>query len=139
MLALARRKGERILIGDSVLVGVAEVRGDKVILGVWAPSEISIIREELIGKPGRREPSSGPPELKPIETAPKDGTWILLFGPSGYKTTPLRCEVGRWYPEARPHNPWQTHSNDAFNDGGDEPTHWMELPQKKEQITGCDD
>lgn len=68
-------------------------------------------------------------KLLPIETAPKDGTYILLFGPSGYTTTPLRCEVGHWDIEYRPLNPWQTHSNDAFTDGGTEPTHWMPLPR----------
>lgn len=68
------------------------------------------------------------PELQPIETAPRDGRFILLFGPSGYSTTPLRCEVGRWYPEYRPLNPWQTHSNDAFTDGGEPPTYWAPLP-----------
>lgn len=66
--------------------------------------------------------------LQPIETAPKGGTWILLFGPSGYTTTPLRCEVGHWDPEHRPLNPWQTHSNDAFTDGGSDPTHWCPIP-----------
>lgn len=67
-------------------------------------------------------------EWKPIETAPKDGTFIILAGPSGYSSTPLRVEVARYYPEYRPRNPWQTHSNDAFTDGGDAPTHWMPLP-----------
>lgn len=66
---------------------------------------------------------------QPIETAPKDGTWIILAGPSGYVTTPLRCEVAHWYPEYHPRNPWQTHSNDPFSDGGEEPTHWMPLPE----------
>lgn len=67
--------------------------------------------------------------LRPIETAPRDGTWILLFGPSGYTTTPLRAAVGHYDPEYRPLNPWQPHSNDAFTDGGKPPTHWMPLPE----------
>jgi len=66
---------------------------------------------------------------KPIETAPKDGRYILLAGDSGYTTTPLRVEVGHWDPEYRPLNPWQTHSNDAFTDGGEEPEYWCELPE----------
>lgn len=70
--------------------------------------------------------------LQPIETAPRDGTYILLFGPSGYTTTPMRGAVGHYDPEYRPLNPWQTHSNDAFTDDGGEPTHWMPLPQKQE-------
>ena len=68
------------------------------------------------------------PQWQPMETAPKDGTWILLAGPSGYQATPLRVEVCRYYPEYRPNNPWQNHSNDAFSDGGGAPTHWMPLP-----------
>lgn len=68
------------------------------------------------------------PKLQPIETAPKDGTYILLFGPSGYTTTPLRCQVCRYYPEYRPLQPWVNHANDSFLDGGSAPTHWMPLP-----------
>lgn len=66
--------------------------------------------------------------LQPISTAPRDGTWVLLFGPSGYVTTPLRAAVGRYALAYRPLNPWQTYSNDAFTDGGPEPTHWLPLP-----------
>jgi len=69
------------------------------------------------------------PKLRPIETAPKDGRYILLFADSGYTTTPFRCQVCRWYPEYRPRDPWVTHSNDCFSDGGTEPTHWMPLPE----------
>jgi hypothetical protein len=64
-------------------------------------------------------------ELQPIETAPRDGTYILLFGDSGYMGTPLRASVGHWDAEYRPRHPWQTHSNDAFEDNGGPPTHWM--------------
>lgn len=67
-------------------------------------------------------------QLRPIETAPKDGTFILLFGDSGYVTTPLRCAVCRYYPEYRPLSPWQTHSNDSFEDGGGPPLYWLPLP-----------
>lgn len=67
--------------------------------------------------------------LRPISSAPKDGSYMLLFGDSGYLTTPLRCEVGRWDARYRPHHPWQTHSNDAFEDGGEPPLYWMPLPE----------
>lgn len=66
--------------------------------------------------------------LQPIETAPKDGTWILIAGDSGYSTTPLRFAAARYYPEYRPNNPWQTHSDDAFTDDGGLPTYWCPLP-----------
>jgi hypothetical protein len=74
-----------------------------------------------------RKPSTGS-QWQLIESAPTDGTWILLAGPSGYTGTALRVEVGRYYPAYRPLNPWQNHSNDAFTDGGPGPTHWMPLP-----------
>lgn len=67
-----------------------------------------------------------------IDTAPKDGSYILLLGPSGYITTPLRAEVGHYDPEYRPRNPWQTYSNDAFTDSGGPATHWLPLPEIEE-------
>lgn len=70
-------------------------------------------------------------ELLPIATAPKDGTFILLFGPSGYVTTPFRCEVGRWIDYGATAR-WMTHANDNFTDGGEEPTHWLPLPKRPE-------
>ena len=65
--------------------------------------------------------------LKPIETCPKNGTYFLAWGPSGYTTTPLRCEVCRWDEDHRPLSPIQTHSNDPFTDGGAPATHWSPL------------
>lgn len=66
--------------------------------------------------------------LQPIETAPRDGTWIILFGPSGYTSTPLRCEICHWEPEYREAHAWRDHSNDSFLDGGGEPTYWCPIP-----------
>ena len=66
-------------------------------------------------------------EWQPIETAPKDGTFILLAGNSGYTTTPLRVSVGRYYPEYRPNQPWVDHANDSFLDDGGEPIFWAPL------------
>lgn len=66
---------------------------------------------------------------QPIETAPKDGTYILLAGPSGYTTTPLRVEVCCYDAEYRPRQPWVNHANDSFMDGGAAPTLWMPLPE----------
>ena len=65
---------------------------------------------------------------QPIETAPKDGRYILIAAPSGYTTTPLRVEVCHYDAEYRPLQPWVNHSNDSFTDGGAPPTLWMPLP-----------
>ncbi len=47
MLILTRRVGERILIGDNVAVVVLGVRGNQVRIGIEAPNEISVHREEV--------------------------------------------------------------------------------------------
>lgn len=47
MLVLTRKSDEAIVIGDSIRVTVVEVRGNKVRLGIEAPSHVSIHRGEL--------------------------------------------------------------------------------------------
>ena len=69
--------------------------------------------------------------LRPIETAPKDGTFILLFGPSGYVNTPFRCVVACWDAEHRPNDPWVDYGGECFSASGEAPTHWMPLLKVK--------
>lgn len=47
MLVLSRKYGERITIGDGIMVTVLAVRGDRVELGFTAPAEVPIHREEV--------------------------------------------------------------------------------------------
>jgi carbon storage regulator len=47
MLILARRPGERVVIGEDVLVTVLEVSGQTVRLGISAPEGLPIYREEI--------------------------------------------------------------------------------------------
>lgn len=47
MLVLSRKKNERILIGKNIVVTVIDIRGDKVRLGIQAPNEWSVHREEV--------------------------------------------------------------------------------------------
>lgn len=47
MLVLSRKKDERIIIGDQITVMVIEIRGDKVRLGIEAPKEVSVHRQEV--------------------------------------------------------------------------------------------
>jgi len=47
MLVLSRKKDESVVIGGNVIVTVVEVRGDKVRLGISAPTEIPVYRKEL--------------------------------------------------------------------------------------------
>jgi carbon storage regulator len=47
MLILTRKVGEMIRIGDAVVIRVLEVRGSQVRLGVDAPADVRIYREEV--------------------------------------------------------------------------------------------
>ena len=47
MLVLKRRVGQRILVGDHIVITVVECRGGAVRLGFDAPEEVVILREEV--------------------------------------------------------------------------------------------
>jgi carbon storage regulator len=47
MLTITRRPGEKIMIGDDVVVEIVEVTGTTVRVGITAPREKQIYREEL--------------------------------------------------------------------------------------------
>jgi len=60
MLVLSRTINERILIGDSIVLTVVQVRGGAVRIGIDAPREVAIAREELLH--GRDGPDAGRPD-----------------------------------------------------------------------------
>ncbi len=47
MLVLSRQRDQSIMIGDDVVVTIVNVRGDKVRLGIDAPGEIPVHRQEV--------------------------------------------------------------------------------------------
>jgi carbon storage regulator len=47
VLVLSRKKDERIVIGDNISLCVVDIRGDKVRLGIEAPPEITVHRQEV--------------------------------------------------------------------------------------------
>jgi carbon storage regulator len=47
MLVLSRKIGEKLVIGDNITVVVSRVAGNRVTLGIEAPSDVRIVRGEL--------------------------------------------------------------------------------------------
>ncbi len=47
MLILTRKLNEAIMIGEDIKITVVEIQGDKVKLGIEAPRELSVLREEI--------------------------------------------------------------------------------------------
>jgi carbon storage regulator len=84
MLVLSRKVGERIVIGDTVIVQVLAVRRGQIRLGITAPPSVSIRREEL----PRHAPKSQ--ESSP---ASQDTSDPLSQGKQGYALTERRLAV----------------------------------------------
>lgn len=51
MLVLSRKVGERILVGDEITVTVVQISPNTVRIGIDAPREVNIVREELCCPP----------------------------------------------------------------------------------------
>jgi carbon storage regulator len=47
MLVLSRKERERIKVGDSIVVTIVQVSGDRVRVGIEAPPDVLILRDEL--------------------------------------------------------------------------------------------
>ena len=47
MLVLSRHRDESIMIGDDVVITIVDIRGDKVRLGIEAPTDIPVHRQEV--------------------------------------------------------------------------------------------
>ena len=64
MLVLSRQRDESIVIGENIVITIVDIRGDKVRLGIEAPGEIPVHRQEVFEaiqrenrKPGPSQPS----------------------------------------------------------------------------------
>ena len=47
MLVLSRHRDESIIIGDNIVITIVDIRGDKVRLGIQAPTNVPVHREEI--------------------------------------------------------------------------------------------
>lgn len=64
MLILTRRVGETLMIGDSVTVTVLGVKGNQVRIGITAPKDVAVHREEIYQRIQRGEDASVPASEK---------------------------------------------------------------------------
>jgi len=64
MLILSRRESERVYLGDDIVLTIVRVNGDKVRIGVEAPSNIKILRTELEIAANKSEVVDGTPEAR---------------------------------------------------------------------------
>ena len=65
MLILTRRVGETLMIGDNVTVTVLGVKGNQVRIGINAPKDLAVHREEIYQRIKREQ--TGAPETGPEE------------------------------------------------------------------------
>ena len=70
MLVLSRHRDESIMIGDEIVVTIVDIRGDKVRLGIQAPTDIPVHRREVFDAIQRENRQAA--ELQPGDTCRLD-------------------------------------------------------------------
>lgn len=65
MLVLSRQRDESIIIGDNIVITIVDIRGDKVRLGIQAPKEIPVHRQEVYDAIKRESAQSQKPDAVP--------------------------------------------------------------------------
>ncbi len=73
MLVLSRKKNESIVINNDIVITVVEIRGDKVRLGIVAPKEVPVHRQEVYeaihgNKAGGETQAPPPLPVKPVDS-----------------------------------------------------------------------
>lgn len=60
MLVLSRKEGERLVIGDNIVVTINRISGNRVTLGIEAPRDVRIVRGELDQRDAEERPVAAP-------------------------------------------------------------------------------
>lgn len=81
MLVLSRQRDETIMIGDDIEITVVDIRGDKVRLGITAPTHVPVHRKEIYDAIQRENRAAA--NIKPEDIPPQGGSAGNGAGPAG--------------------------------------------------------
>ena len=107
MLVLTRKVGERILIGDDIVITVLDSRGDGVRIGIDAPRGVKIQREEVVQAvteanveaaarlPTTPRPASAPRSARPAPAPPDPSSSPGPFAATALGVSPRRAAGSR--------------------------------------------
>ena len=76
MLVLSRQRDESIMVGDNVQITIVDIRGDKVRLGIVAPTEIPVHRKEVydaIQRENRKAAGVSTEDVPAVASPPRPG------------------------------------------------------------------
>jgi len=73
MLVLSRQRDETIMIGDDIEITIVDIRGDKVRLGITAPTTIAVHRKEVYDAIQRENREAARVKMEDLGSLPKTG------------------------------------------------------------------
>jgi len=82
MLKITRRAGERIIVGENIVVTLLEVSGSTARIGIDAPASVPIFREEIWVEV-KRENEAAAQAAGELASLPADGASVRAVSPSG--------------------------------------------------------
>jgi carbon storage regulator len=72
MLVLSRKESQRIRLGDSIVVTIVKISGDKVRVGIDAPADVLVLRDELEARGGPAAPNAAAaPPASDLDSSPR--------------------------------------------------------------------
>jgi carbon storage regulator len=71
MLVLSRKESQRIRLGDSIVITIVKISGDKVRVGIDAPADVLVLRDELEPRSGGQATKlENPAAIEPVPDNP---------------------------------------------------------------------
>src|SRR5689334_12602964 len=108
MLVLSRQRDETIMIGDEIEITVVDIRGDKVRLGITAPTRIAVHRKEVYEAIKQENEQAARITGSPTELSGLTGG--ILPGPARTKIRARAAELAAATP---PGGPWRAAPSQA--------------------------